>query len=158
MFFDSSVRSTRTIVLRSPVSARSAASLSFTSGRCASARSSSPSTPSGYTATVVRRCRTGPLVIFSMYGASLGSTPAAVFGSAMPRSSSSCAAVMKLCAHAHVWKPTTSAPSMPHISCARTSSGSMSRNSREAHGVCVKWLIFRSGRSSRSSPGTSARW
>lgn len=92
MFFDSSVRSTRTIVFRSPTSARSAASLSSTSGRCASSRSSSASTPSGYLVTCVNRASPPALMCFTPRS---GSSPLGRWVRAMPLASSNCALVMK---------------------------------------------------------------
>ncbi|CAM5607856.1 hypothetical protein SVIOM74S_04771 [Streptomyces violarus] len=131
MFFDSSVRSTRTMVRRpSPISPRSAAIRSSTSASCDRLRRKSASAP--------RPC-----------------TPIRV----PPSPPANCSAhAVNASAQRCVRKPSRSAPSMPRSTCPATSSGSIRKYSGGAHGVCEKWPILRSGRSSRSMPGTSVRW
>ncbi len=136
MFLDSSVRSTRTIVLRAlpsgaaPISSFSAAIRSVTSASRERARRKSASAPSPCTPT---RVPPSPPANRSQHAS-------------------------KASAHRRVRKPSRSAPSMPRSTCPATSSGSIRKYSGGAHGVCEKWPILRSGRSSRSMPGTRVRW
>ncbi|GAA2809336.1 hypothetical protein GCM10020219_096500 [Nonomuraea dietziae] len=140
MFFDSSVRSMRTISLRSPTCSLSAAMCDSTSGSQALFHSFSPSTPSPWTPMRVMRPSWETVL------------PETLAFSRLSQQS------MNARAHRSVRNPAWSAPRMPSSTSLATSSGSREKYSGGAHGVWLKCAMRRSGRSARSIAGVSVRW
>ncbi len=136
MFFDGSVRSTRSSRWSRRVLS-SASRCSATGADAARASKSSVSIEMGYARATTVRSPTVTLVVPRSTGSP----------------SSSWQPSTKLRAERLVWNATTSLPSMPVKIASRIDGGSTRQASEEGQGMCTKWWRNTSGHRERTSSG-----